>query len=286
MGNRDHSTLRLLIAFVALILLAGCAPLERMRGNTLPPEIAVGRELLRNNNLERAKEQFERAIRKDPTDPLPYILIASEVCRPLHHWDLTIAYAERGLAATPKASPRDRAILYNILGEAYLQIGDYTKALAANRAAFKLLPDDPTVMNNLGYNLAEMPDNKAYLNEALDLTTRAVAKIREQPHSEKTMGIFMDSLGWVQFKMQKYDLAISTLSQAAELAPDQPEIHYHLARAYEARGKLDEANTCLQKAYRVAPQNPQLRSVLDEMRNRLSMKKPSDTGGADREQTP
>jgi len=57
-----------------------------------------------------------------------------------------------------------------------------------------------------------------------------------------------DTLGWVYYKKQQYDLAIRELADAADKAPDNPEYQYHLGSAYAAKGDVPKARAALQKA--------------------------------------
>jgi Flp pilus assembly protein TadD len=67
--------------------------------------------------------------------------------------------------------------------------------------------------------------------------------------------------------MGEFDKAASILAQAAEMSPGEPEIHFHLARAYEAKGDMEKAFVQLQRAVQADPQHPQIAQMRKELEN-------------------
>ncbi|MDR3764078.1 MAG: tetratricopeptide repeat protein [Acidobacteriota bacterium] len=86
-------------------------------------------------------------------------------------------------------------------------------------------------LNYLGYMLA---DRGTRLNEALELIKRAVAL-------EPQNGAYLDSLGWVYFKMGKYDQAETELRKAVERIDNDPTLHEHLGDVYQKTNRLKQA---------------------------------------------
>jgi tetratricopeptide (TPR) repeat protein len=119
---------------------------------------------------------------------------------------------------------RNLAISYEQLEEDHLAEDSFQKALKKN-------PRDPFTLNYLGYWWADEGRN---LEDAIDLIERAV---RLRPRS----GYFVDSLGWVHFKLGNLDLAVAFLEQATILEPVDPVISDHLGDAYWATGRFIEA---------------------------------------------
>ena len=77
-------------------------------------------------------------------------------------------------------------------------------------------------LNYLGYMLA---DRGTRLDEALGYIRRAVAL-------DPQNGAYLDSLGWVYYKMGNYELAEENLRRASERMGDDPTIHDHLGELY------------------------------------------------------
>lgn len=109
--------------------------------------------------------------------------------------------------------------------------GNWSAAEADFRAALALNPEQPQVLNYLGYSLIIRGEK---LREALDMIERAVAV---RPNS----GYIVDSLGWALFQLGDYDAAVIHLERAAELMPIDPVVNDHLGDALWAVGRVVEA---------------------------------------------
>ena len=83
-------------------------------------------------------------------------------------------------------------------------------------------------LNYLGYMLA---DKGKQLPEALKMIRKAV-------ELEPMNGAYLDSLGWVYFKMGDYELAEQNLRQAVERDQTDPTVHDHLGELYEKTGRI------------------------------------------------
>jgi len=99
------------------------------------------------------------------------------------------------------------------------------------RKALELFPDQPSVLNYLGYSYVEKRQN---LDEALDMIERAVAA---RPYD----GYIRDSLGWVFYRLGRYDDAVREMERAVELMPVDPVLNDHLGDTYWAVGREREA---------------------------------------------
>jgi tetratricopeptide (TPR) repeat protein len=108
---------------------------------------------------------------------------------------------------------------------------EWPQAEADFRKALELRPDQPQVLNYLGYTMVE---KKINLDEALDMIERAVA-------AEPDSGYIVDSLGWVLYRLGRYDEALVHMERAVELMPIDPVINDHLGDVYWAVGRYREA---------------------------------------------
>jgi tetratricopeptide (TPR) repeat protein len=127
----------------------------------------------------------------------------------------------------------DKSYANFVAGSIYEQ---QKKNSAAERAFRKVLATDPnsaTTLNYLGYMLA---DRGVRLDEALKLIHRAV-------ELDPQNGAYLDSLGWVHFRMGKYDLAEAALRKAAERIGNDPTVYDHLGDLYLKTGRLKLAVT-------------------------------------------
>lgn len=99
------------------------------------------------------------------------------------------------------------------------------------KKVLKLNPANASALNYLGYMLA---DRNVRLQEALDLIQKALA---EDPHNSA----YLDSLGWVYFRLNKLDEAAEQLQQSIKLGSRDATVHDHLGDVYLSQNKVKEA---------------------------------------------
>ncbi len=128
--------------------------------------------------------------------------------------------------------------VYFARGAARERLGEWPPAESDLTTAMGLKPNNPTIMNYLGYGWI---DRGLKLEEGLDLIEGA---LRLSPRS----GSITDSLGWAHYKMGNYDRAVFYLERATELSPQNPEILDHLGDTYWQVGRYTEAGYQWQRA--------------------------------------
>ncbi|WP_091739298.1 tetratricopeptide repeat protein [Phenylobacterium immobile] len=111
------------------------------------------------------------------------------------------------------------------------QLDRWTEAEADLRAALALQPDDPELLNFLGYSWIDRGER---LPEALAMVKKAVA-------ANPSSGAMVDSLGWAYYRMGDYKEALAKLEEAVGLDAGDPEINDHLGDVYWRVGRKDEA---------------------------------------------
>lgn len=121
---------------------------------------------------------------------------------------------------------------YYVRGIAYERAKMWPDAEKDFLKALELNPDQPQVLNYLGYSWIDMD---MHLEEALEMIEKAV---EAQPQD----GYIIDSLGWAFYKLDRIDEAVETLERAVMLLPNDPEINDHLGDAYWKAGRKLEAN--------------------------------------------
>jgi tetratricopeptide (TPR) repeat protein len=142
------------------------------------------------------------------------------------------------LARQGAATVRPEWTLWLLAGSALLQADRWPEAKTALEQAYKLAPEQPIVLNFLGYSQLERRENVA---EATRLVEQA-SKL--QPDNA---GI-TDSLGWAHFLNGNVARAIDLLERAARGEPADPAINEHLGDAYYAAGRRFEARYAWQAA--------------------------------------
>jgi tetratricopeptide (TPR) repeat protein len=115
------------------------------------------------------------------------------------------------------------------------------------RKALELNPDQPLVLNYLGYSLVERGEK---LDEALDMIQRAVA-------AEPGSGYIVDSLAWALFTLGRYSEALDPMERASILEPVDPVVTDHLGDVYWAVGRKLEAEFQWHRALSFDPEEEQ-----------------------------
>ena len=140
------------------------------------------------------------------------------------------------------------------LGLLYEQEKDYAAAEKHLRACLELEADDYNMMNTLGYLLAVADTN---LDEAKELLDTALAAEPENPY-------FLDSLGWIYYRMGKADEALEYIQKAiVRMETDDAILRDHLGDVYMLKGDEDKALEHWRKAFRLDPDLDGLAEKLD-----------------------
>ena len=108
------------------------------------------------------------------------------------------------------------------------------------------MPDFPATSNYLGYMWV---DRNVRLDEALRLITRAV-------DLEPTNSAYLDSLGWVHYRLGNLEIAEQWLRRALQLGEPDGTVLAHLGEILVARGAQDEARLVLRQALERLPESP------------------------------
>ncbi len=155
---------------------------------------------------------------------------------------------------------------------AYNELGQWGEAEADLLAALEINPDQPEVLNFLGYGWVDKGEN---IEAGLDLIRRAIA---QRPQS----GYIVDSLGWAHYRLGQYEEAARELERAAGLAPDDAEIIDHLGDAYWRTGRRLEAGFEWRRALALDPEA----ELAESIRRKLVGGLPEEVAGDMAEATP
>lgn len=189
-------------------------------------EIAINLDAA--ENIKASKAIFEELIESGPRDVTAHLSYASVLSR--HEKFDEVIPLLHGLTARLNNPIRLHWPVFYRLGIAYERTKDWPKAEAVFRRALELYPDQPSVLNYLGYSWVDMGIN---LEEGLKMIRKAVS-IRPND------GYMVDSLGWAYYKMGRYEEAVEDLERAVSLRPSDPTINDHLGDAYwRSKRKLE-----------------------------------------------
>jgi len=128
-------------------------------------------------------------------------------------------------------STEDKTGIWFMRGAMLERMKKLDKAEVEFRKVLKADPDNAGAMNYIGYMLA---DANLRLEESLDLITKAL-------DIEPGNGAYLDSLGWVQYRLGRLEEAEKNLRRALEKTPRDPTVHDHMADILMKESKVKEA---------------------------------------------
>jgi tetratricopeptide (TPR) repeat protein len=156
-------------------------------------------------------------------------LVLAQIYTRLRRWKEA---AEQIDAAEVLATKQDDKIyIYFLRGALDERQKHYDSAEEQFRKILAIDSNNSMTLNYLGYMLA---DRGVKLDDALTMVQKAV---QQDPQN----GAYLDSLGWVYFKMGQYALAEANLRKASERISTDPQVHDHLGELYEKTGRLKMA---------------------------------------------
>jgi tetratricopeptide (TPR) repeat protein len=191
--------------------------------------VRVAENLDALGDREEALRRLGNIVRANPED-LEAISVLGDLQRTAEQYAEAAQSYTRALELTPGDPPGDWRFYY-VRGIAYERNKEWPKAEADFLKALELRPDQPQVLNYLGYSWVDQGMN---LQRALQMIEKAV----EQAPND---GYIIDSLGWAFYRLGRFDEAVQTLEQAVQLRPNDPEINDHLGDAYWRAGRMLEA---------------------------------------------
>ncbi|MBV8777857.1 MAG: tetratricopeptide repeat protein [Alphaproteobacteria bacterium] len=163
----------------------------------------------------------------------------------------------------------ERWTLFYDRGVALERAGQWERAQADLQHALQLNPDQPLVLNYLGYSWVDRGVN---LDRGLKMIQKAV-ELRPDD------GYIMDSLGWAYYRLGDYTNAVQYLEKAIELVPEDPTINDHLGDAYWQNGRTIEARYQWRRALQFGPQQDEVKPIEAKLERGLTTGAPSSPRG-------
>ncbi len=187
--------------------------------------------------VAEAERLLESLLKDNPSPRAAYAL--GEIYREEKNYPRAIASYDR--AVEMSGGKVDDALwsLYFVRAMAYDETGQWPKAEADLKTALEYRPDNPQVLNFLGYSWADKGIN---LPEAREMLIRALARAPQDAY-------ITDSLGWVYFRENDLLQATVLLERAVSLKPYDPVLNDHLGDVYARDGRTLEARYQWQRAF-------------------------------------
>ncbi len=218
-------------------------------------DIQVGRYYTLLSNHAEATRHLEAVIKRTPKD-LEAIVALGDVLRAAKNFEEAAKVYTRAIDLIDKPSKNDWSFFY-YRGIAYERTKQWPKAEADFYKALELMPNEPHVLNYLGYSWIDMGIN---LDKGLELVKKAVELKSDD-------GYIVDSLAWAYFKLGRYDEAVTELEKAILLKPDDPVINDHLGDAYWKVGRTLEATFQWRHALDMKPEPDDKAKIEAKLKN-------------------
>ena len=178
---------------------------------------------------DEAVKRLKRLIASNPRD-IDALTTLATLARTGKRYAESAKLYTKAINSITEDNPRNWLIYY-FRGIAYERAKQWQKAEADFLKALEIAPDEPQVLNYLGYSWIDRGLN---LDRATDMIKKAV-ELRSND------GYIVDSLGWAYYKQAKYEEAVGQLERAISLKADDATINDHLGDAYWKIGRKLEA---------------------------------------------
>jgi Flp pilus assembly protein TadD len=207
---------------------------------------------------EQAAAYLQRIVDEHPKDE-DALQALGNLQRAHKQYAEAIGTYTRALSESSKSEKANWPIYY-FRGISYEREKKWPQAEADFKKALSIFPDQPLVLNYLGYSWVDQGMN---LDEAFTMLRRAV-------ELRPTDGYIVDSLGWANYKLGRYDEAVKELERAIDLKPSDPVINDHLGDAYWKVGRKLEAQFQWNHARDLGPEPDDKAKILKKIAEGLS----------------
>ncbi|WP_336294048.1 tetratricopeptide repeat protein [Bartonella sp. CB169] len=205
--------------------------------HALPPQSPYYRDgqlqlafLLANNNNYNEAIKLLTSLRKQFPNDRPILITLAAFYMQDNKFVEAARTLDRAIAQI-KNFQRDDWRLFYQRGIAFERLHQWPKAEINLRKALEFFPNQPQVLNYLGYSLV---DRNQKLEESLHMLQKASALQSQNSY-------ILDSLGWAYYKLKQYKKAVQILENAVKLQPEDPTLNDHLGDAYWQVGRKREA---------------------------------------------
>ena len=221
------------------------------------------------DRTEEAKKQLQKLIAANPDSREATLALGNILRERKQYPECAEAYGKA--VATVSRLERQHWTLFYFRGICHERAKQWGNAEADLKKALELYPDQPHVLNYLGYSWIDQHVN---LDDGMRMIKRAV---EQRPDD----GYIVDSLGWAYYRLGNYEEAVKHLDRAVELKPTDPTINDHLGDAYWKVGRTLEARFQWSHARDLKPEPDELKKIEDKIKFGMTDEPPPPTAGAD-----
>ncbi len=222
-----------------------------------PAQVRIASNLNFLGDTEQSIKTLEEISTKREDDPNPLIDMG-DILRSKERFPEAVKAYDRAMKRVPEIKTYHWTLFYS-RGIALERAKQWDRAEKDFLKALELQPDQPYVLNYLGYSWVERGKR---LDRAQEMIEKAVA---QRPND----GYIVDSLGWVLYRMGQFDEAVDHLEKAVELRPQDAVINDHLGDAYWRVGRRHEARIQWNRALSLKPEDDLVPTIEGKLRSGL-----------------
>lgn len=211
-----------------------------------------------NGNTDEAVRRLKVLIAEKP-DRIDAALALADLLRTKERFSDAVAAYDTAISRIKKPDERYWPIYFG-RGIVLERVKQWPKAEADMKKALELSPEQPYVLNYLGYSWI---DQGVHLDEGMKMLKRAT-ELRPDD------GAITDSVGWAYYRLGKYDEAVTWLERASEQKGDDATVVEHLGDAYWHVGRFREARFEWRRALEQKPDKDRLPVIQDKLAKGLN----------------
>lgn len=215
----------------------------------LPAQGRIADLMAEQGDLSGARRYLENVRGANPERAVQLILVEAQLLTQHEETDAMFAFLDEAI----ERDPDNVDLLYYraMAGERHGDIGILERDL---RRVISIDPENADALNALGYTLTDKTNRH---QEALKLITKA---LQIKPNE----AAFIDSIGWVHFRLADYEKALAYLRKALDMFPND-EVAAHLGEVLWAVGEKAEANIIWNKGLEIAPGSVIIKDVIERL---------------------
>jgi tetratricopeptide (TPR) repeat protein len=225
------------------------------------------------DRTDEAKDSLDKLIAENSSDR-EAIMALGNILRGRKQFAECADVYGKGIDTITK-SERSNWVIYYFRGMCFERSKQWPKGEADMKKALELFPEQPLVLNYLGYSWVDQGVN---LDEGMRMIQRAVEQRADD-------GYIVDSLGWAYYRIGNYEQAVKHLEHAVELKPEDPTINDHLGDAYWKIGRQLEARFQWSHARDLKAEPDEFVKIEEKLKTGLP-EEPSSKAEADRVKKP
>ena len=227
--------------------------------NNLVAQVELARVYAVSERWDESEQMLNKAIETNPDQSYAYASMFAFLSE-RNRMEEAQSIVDKGLEMIP-----NDPTLALLKGQVLEQNQDYEGVLDHFEAMYEVNKNSPVFINNYVSMLTEMRPDRETAERALE-----IAKVLEQSNVPQ----FKDTLGWIYYRLARYEEAVPLLEEAASGVPNLAVVRYHLGMAYKALNRPAAAMQELERAVELAETQPlanleEAKLALDEVKSAI-----------------